>query len=131
MVNLSQLLEDIEKIDKAIIVTLPSTIEWNDYEKELDSVKDGDNVMNFKVSNFPKGIKVGDKCYVTHRGFVKGWMEIVGFSKKSFNCTTTGKNWNGKFIERSGKFHYIDKEIPYKGFQGFRYFNINNYDNNN
>jgi hypothetical protein len=42
-------------------------------------------------------------------------------SEKNFDCTTTGKAWKGKFIERSGPFHKIEP-IQMKGFQGFRYF---------
>lgn len=127
ILNIKRLLEDIEKNNRSIIVTLPSNISWEDYEKELDKVKNYDEVMNFKVYNFPKGINRGDKCYIVHKGFVKGWMKIIGFSEKEFKCTTTGKDYKGKFIERSGPFHYIDKEIPMKGFQGFRYFNILDY----
>jgi len=127
ILNIKRLLEDIEKNNRSIIVTLPSNISWEEYEKELDKVKNYDEVMNFKVYNFPKGINRGDKCYIVHKGFVKGWMKIIGFSEKEFKCTTTGKDYKGKFIERSGPFHYIDKEIPMKGFQGFRYFNILDY----
>ncbi len=42
--------------------------------------------------------------------------------EKSFDCTTTGKHWEGKFIQRTGVFHKIDP-IPIKGFQGFKYYN--------
>lgn len=127
VLNIMSILEEMEKDNRSIIVTLPSNIEWSDYEKELSKVKDYSEVMNFKVYNFPKGIHRGDKCYVTHRGFVKGWMKIIGFSEKNFICTTTGKEYNGKFIERSGPFHYIDQQIPMRCFQGFRYFNILDY----
>lgn len=41
-------------------------------------------------------------------------------SEKEFNCTTTGRKWKGKFIERTGKFHYIIP-VSMTGFQGFRY----------
>ena len=125
-----ELLEEIEKSPKSIIVTLPSNESWEDYEQEFNKVKDYSSVMNFKVHNFPKGIQKGDKCYIVHRGWIKGWMEIVGFSEKEFDCTTTGKQWKGKFIERSGPFHNIDENIPMKGFQGFRYFNFEEYKNN-
>lgn len=124
------LLKEIEKTTKSIIVTLPSGEEWGTYENELKKVKNYKNVLNFKVHNFPKGIGKGDKCYIVHRGFIKGWMEIVGFSEKEFCCSTTGKKWKGKFIERSGPFHYINEKIPMKGFQGFRYFNLDDYKNN-
>ena len=127
VVNIMKILEEIEKGNRSIIVTLPSNVDWSDYEKELSRVKDYDEVMNFKVYNFPKGINRGDKCYVVHKGVVKGWMKIIGFAEKNFICTTTGKQYNGKFIERSGPFHYLDIQIPMKGFQGFRYFNILDY----
>jgi len=103
-----------------IIITIPKSIQWEEYEKELATVKDYKQVINFKVNNFPK-TKVGNKCYLLYNGFIIGWMEIVGMAEKNFTCSTTGKNWMGKFIERSGAFHKIDP-IPMKGFQGFRYF---------
>lgn len=106
-------------IQKDIIITLPKTISWEEYLEELNLVKDYSNVLNFKVNQFPK-IKIGSKCYLVHKGFIIGWMEIVGLSEKNFTCSTTGKKWLGKFIERSGPFNYIEP-IAMKGFQGFRY----------
>lgn len=125
------ILEEIEHKNHSIIVTLPAKEQWEEYENELSKVKDYKNVLNFKVHNFPKGIKKGDKCYIVHNGLIKGWMEIVGFSEKEFNCSTTNKKWKGKFIERSGPFHYLTEKIPMKGFQGFRYFNMEEYKINN
>jgi len=112
-----------------IVITLPKTVSWTDYEKELEAVKDGKQVINFKVPNFPVKTKVGDKCYLCHNGFVVGWMKIVNFSEGYFTCSTTGECWKGKFIQRSGLFHKVEP-IPMKGFQGFRYFKgIANADN--
>lgn len=125
--NLSLILEEIFNKNRSIIITIPSTIKWSDYEQELMKTENYKQVLNFKVANFPKGIKKGDKCYIVHDGFVKGWMEIVGFTEKQFTCTTTKKRWEGKFIERSGPFHYLEEKVPYKGFQGFRYFDLNEY----
>lgn len=106
-----------------VIITLPKNINWEDYEKELEAVKDGAEVMNFKVNALPKTAK-GNKCYLVHRGVVKGWMEIVGMGYKDFICSTNGIHWKGNFIERSGPFNYIDP-IPMQGFQGFRYYEAN------
>lgn len=124
-ISIKSLLEEIERDEsRSIVITLPSNISWDDYEKELAKVEDGRQVLNFKVPNFPKGVKVGDRCYVVHKGYVVGWMRIAGMSEKTFPCTTTGKEWTGRFIERSGKFHYLDEPVPMKGFQGFRYFSL-------
>ena len=109
--------EAIEPRD--IIITLPKSIKWSDYEKELEAVKDYSQVMNFKVNALPRTAK-GCKCYLVYNGNIVGWMEIVGISADSFTCSTTGQKWDGKFIQRSGPFHKIEP-IPMKGFQGFRY----------
>lgn len=125
--NIKLILEEIFKNERSLIVTLPSTTKWSDYEKELRKAENYKHVLNFKVHNFPKGINKGDKCYIVHNGLVKGWMEIVGFSEQPFTCTTTNKKWDGKFIQRSGPFHYVKETIPYRGFQGYRYFDLNEY----
>lgn len=106
---------------KAICITLPSKIEWADYEKELAAVADGSQVMNFKVPFLPK--EHCRRCYVAWRGEIIGWMTICGtVSGHSFKCTTTGKGWDGKFIQRTGEFHYLpDPKPKMKGFQGWRY----------
>ena len=103
-----------------IIITIPKTIKWQDYELELNAAENGET-LNFKVHNLPK-TRIGNRCYVLHDGLLKGWMAITGLTEGQFKCTTTGKVWSGKFIERSGKFHKLDKPIPMKGFRGFRYF---------
>lgn len=126
-----KIIEQIEKQRHSIIITLPSSEKWDTYKNELKKVENYSNVMNFKVPNFPKGIKKGDKCYVVHNGYIKGWMEIIGFSEETFTCNTTNKEWSGKFIKRSGPFHYLSEKIPMKGFRGFRYFDLDEYKINN
>ncbi len=106
---------------KAICITIPKSIKWEDYCKELDAVKDWSQEMNFKVPFLPKDIKVGDRCYLCYCGNIIGWMTISSLGEKSFNCTTNGTDWSGKFISRSGPFHRLDAPIPCKGFRGFRY----------
>lgn len=103
-----------------LLITLPSSIQWSDYEKELDEVKDGDKEMNFKVPTLPKKVTTGDRCYLCYRGNIVGWMTISSIGEKSFVCETTGKPYSGKFVSRSGKFHKINP-LKCKGFQGFRY----------
>lgn len=109
----------MEEDNKDIVITIPKSIKWEDYEKELKKAEQGE-ILNFKVKNFPK-VSTGSKCYILYDGNIIGYMFISGLSKKKFKCSTTGKVWEGKFIERTGKFHKIPP-IPMKGFQGFRYF---------
>ena len=100
------------------MITIPKSIKWSDYEKELEAAENGE-ILNFKVQHFPKTNK-GNKCYIVHNGKVKGYMIISNISEKTFRCTTTGKDWSGKFIERTGKFYPVE-ETDMKGFRGFRY----------
>lgn len=113
----------IEKGDKwHLAITLPKSVKWSDYEKELAKVADGSEEINFRISSKPTKVDVGDRCYVVYDGYVRGWMTITDISEKEFRCTTTQKEWNkGWFVSRSGKFHYLDKPYPMKGFQGYRY----------
>jgi len=104
------------------IITIPKTIKWEEYSKELKSVESRDSVLNYRVSQFPKKMAVGDLCYLLWDGKVRGWMEIVGLKSKKdpWKCTTTGKFWPpGKYLQRSGPFHKIDGPLM-QGFQGVR-----------
>ena len=108
----------------ALCITVPKTIPWSDYEKELDDVRDGMMEMNYRVPSYPKQISVGDRCYVVHNGMIRGWMSITGIEEReeSFQCQTTGRTWtSGIYIKRSGPFHYLKHPIPMKGFMGYKY----------
>lgn len=114
----------MQKSKIALCITVPKSTLWSDYEKELEDVKDGRLMLNFKVPTYPKKVKEGDRCYVVHNGFIKGWMTITGIIDRSsgFDCQTTGRQWgSGIYVCRSGEFHYLSKEVPMKGFQGYRY----------
>lgn len=106
--------------NRDIMITIPKDIKWEQYQKELDKAKQGE-ILNYKVNHFPQTAK-GNKCYIVYNGNIIGYMIICGLSTKKFKCSTTGREWSGKFIERSGDFYEIEP-IPMKGFQGFRYFN--------
>lgn len=109
-----------------IVITLPKKVNWKEYLKELEVVKDSRSHLNFKVSNFPKDLKLMDRCYLCYKNFIIGYMFVTGMVEKEMICSTTGKEWKGKFIQRSGEFYKLGKPIPMKGFQGFRYYNESN-----
>lgn len=46
-----------------IIITIPRSTNWVVYEKELKRAELGE-IMNFKVSTFPREANIGDRCYV-------------------------------------------------------------------
>lgn len=66
---------------KAICITIPKKIKWEDYKKELKAVEDGSQVLNFKVPNLPKDIKSIRRCYLCYDGKIIGWHNIVGYAK--------------------------------------------------
>lgn len=105
------------------IITLPQTVDWEDYEKELKMVQDGSEVLNFRVPHIPKDMRPKQRCFVCWRGKVRGWMEIVGYMYvvEPWNCSTTGKEWPaGSYVRRSGPFFMLDEEPEMKGFRGIR-----------
>ena len=104
-----------------IAITIPRNIRWEDYQRELDAVRDWKSTMYFKVANLPVNTEVGRKCWLCYNDELIGWMIIVGMHEGEFTCDTTGKRWNGKFIARSGPFHRLVHPVPMKGFRGFRY----------
>jgi hypothetical protein len=118
----STIREQLEPEKKTgLVITVPKTIKWEDYQKEIDAVADGSQEMNFKVPTLPKRVKPGDRCYLCYNGYIVGWMTISSMGPKKFDCTTTGTAWEGNFVSRSGEFHKLDQPIPCKGFQGYKY----------
>ena len=105
---------------KDIIITIPKSISWSDYKKELKQAEQGD-ILNFKVSSRPN-TDIGNKCYICYDGKIVGYHIICGIEEKEFDCTTTGKHWKGLFVQRTGQFYKLKNTIPMKGFQGYRYF---------
>lgn len=107
-----------------IVVTLPSDVKWEDYQKELDAVKDGKQVLNFKVPFLPrKDMRDSiERCYLVYHGQIVGWQRVCGFvENKEFTCTTTGEQWQGCFIQRTGEFHKLERPIAMTGFRGWKY----------
>lgn len=110
---------------KDLIITLPKTVKWVDYQKELDDVLYECVDINFKVPFLPKDVEFGKtKVYVTHEGIIKGYMILKAcrIYHEDWICDTSGTIWSaGKYIVRSGEFFECKEKIPYGGFQGFRY----------
>lgn len=106
------------------VITIPKTIAWKDYQRELATVADRTQVMNYRVRFIPKDMSEGDRCFIVHDGRVRGWMEIVGLIARAepWTCTTTGTRWPaGNYIQRSGPFTLVDGP-EYTGFRGVRKF---------
>ena len=106
------------------LVTIPKTVDFRKYIREINTAAEQSLVSNYRVRSFPLEMKKGDRCFVVHKGLVRGWMEIVGWIESDgFRCESTGRWWpSDKYIQRAGKFHpHMGPEI--KGFRGVRKFN--------
>lgn len=104
------------------VLTVPKTVSWDAYMEEVESVKDGSLVMNYRAGQIPKDMCAGDRCYVVHDGQVRGWMSVVGLVVRDapWRCTTTGRVWPaGKYVQRSGPYHAVSG-VPMPGFRGIR-----------
>ena len=77
------------------LITIPKTIPWTEYQKELASVADGSSVMNYRTRYFPKEMKIGDRCYILWDGKIRGWMLIVGLVEKDKIWETS---WTRRFL---------------------------------
>ena len=69
--------------------------------------------MNYRLPTMPKDVNIGDRCYICHDGYIKGWMKISNIHEKDdFTCATTGVHWKkGVYVSRTGKFHYLKEPI--------------------
>ena len=106
------------------LITIPKTVKWEDYEKELEAVSKYQAKMLYKVPFKPKIDPRQDKIFVLWNGKVRGWMECteVVYKDNSWTCSTTGRVWTaGWYIVRSGPFHKVDGP-EMRGFQGIRRF---------
>ena len=102
------------------IVTLPRTVQWEDYKKELAAVADGSQSMFYKLPYKPKGMQPGDRCYVTWWDYVRGYMIIKDVQRREFACSTTGAQWSiGWYMERTGEFFRVEEKLV-RGIRGIR-----------
>ena len=110
-----------------IIVTIPKS--------ELDNIvaedewaaetPDATITQAWSVHRMPKKLKVGDKVYFIENGEIKYYHIVVGLVENGFECEFSGRVWEGNNILMSYPEVKLKKPIPMKGFQGFRYTELN------
>ena len=110
-----------------IIVTIPKS-ELDSISKEDDWAQQNSGetiVQAWSVNRLPKNLKVGDKVYFIENGEIKYYHIVIGTVEDGFECEATGRVWEGNNILMSYPEVKLKKPIPMKGFQGFRYTEIN------
>lgn len=107
-----------------IVLTWPQKVPYAEYVSELNRAVAESKVIYFKVSALPKKASVGDRCYMVHSGYVRGWSQIVGFNDGTVvpDAVRDSDSWTlGKYIVRSPIWHELQYLPRQQGFQGFRY----------
>lgn len=107
-----------------IIVTTPKN-EIEKSKQEAEQIKeDGGGLYFRRFNRLPCLLNIGDRIFYTEDGYVRGFAVVNDIvQKNAMGCDTTGRQYPKgyyAFMDAS-TWKWIDP-IPYKGFQGFRYF---------
>ena len=69
---------------------------------------------------------MGSKIYYVEDGYVRGYAAVSEIRKGSMTCDVSGKNYEGIQAIMPAKSWKWIQPIAFKGFQGFRYAQLNN-----
>ncbi len=109
------------------IVTVPKTVNWDEYLKELHSSFVARQSIFFRIPHKVDVVYQETKCFVVYDGAVRGFMFALTCDKNpvGFTCFYTGKKWPpGIYIERIPQMAFLRKPIPMRGFRGIRKFSF-------
>lgn len=107
-----------------IIVTTPKS-EMETSKKEAEKMKkEGGGLYFRRFDRLPLKLNVGDKVFYTENGYIRGFAVATKiFKEEGMGCDTTGRHYpKGFYVFMDASTWKWVKPIPYKGFQGFRYF---------
>jgi hypothetical protein len=120
----------VSDLHDAIVVTWPKSRSLDSYVAELNRADREGLVINFRVANFPK-VPYGARCYHVHDGYVRGWVTTLGFGERELGEVidpVLGDWWPaGKYIVRHPTWYPLPEIQPMKGFQGWRYYDDDDY----
>lgn len=108
-----------------IIVTTPKS-EMETAKQEAKQVqKEGGGLYFRRFQRLPAQLNVGDKIFYTENGYVRGFATVSHIERQhGRGCDTTGRTYpEGYYVFMDASTWKWISPIPYKGFQGFRYFN--------
>lgn len=112
-------------IVKALCITIPQKTKWEEYEKKMKEADANGTLLSFKVPTLPKDMKKMKRCYICYKGHIIGWNLIVGIQKKGdIKDVSTGETYDGNYIQRTGKFHYLKEQRECTPFRGYKYIEI-------
>ena len=109
-----------------LVVTIPQNTRYKDIKNEVDECNNNiDIILNHKLGkNKPK--RQPTRICLIYRGETRFIGNLVEYSNKSFKCSTTDVRWSQAWYAVFDNVIEVDqsKRIKLKGFQGFRYMNL-------
>ena len=113
-------------MSKAIIVTTPKSQMKTAAAEARMCINAGEGFYFRRFGTLPLSLATGIRIFYVEDGYVRGFAtvsEVHDSSSHSVQCTTTGCDWApGIYAVMPADTWQWVKPIPYKGFQGFRYF---------
>jgi len=103
-----------------ILVTTPkSEIDTSRKEGEIVESEGG---YWFRTFRYKPKVESGDKIFFVENGLIRGYGIIFEVSQtESEQCEVTGRIWEGNWVVKYHKWHWLPNPLPFKGFQGIRY----------
>lgn len=107
-----------------IIVTTPKKYRKVAAE-EAELIKErGYGSYIHSLSSVPKHTQAGDKIFYVEDGYVRGFAIIQFIGTDSYSLDNHTTKFDGPHVVSDATTWTWIKPIKYKGFQGFRYFNM-------
>lgn len=111
-----------------IIVTTPKSEMSNAAQEAEDTKRAGGGHYFRRFSHWQKpNVEKGNRVYYVEDGYVRGFCEVSQTETRApTSCTTTGREWPpGFYVFMDSKTWQWINPVPMRGFQGFRYANMN------
>lgn len=113
-----------------IIVTTPRSQMKNAAQEAADCIANGGGYYFRRFAQKPSLLKVGDRVWYSEDGWLRGFAKVdrIEYKQETQQCDTTGYLWErGWYVfMRADSWQWVEPQ-PYKGFQGYRYFDHNSF----
>lgn len=111
-----------------IIVTTPKAVMALATEEAEQCIKNGGGTYFRKLGKIRQGsVKIGDRIFYVEDGYIRGYATIMSLRTGNETCSVSGKIWDkGVYAFMDAKTWTWIKPIPMRGFQGWRYFKLEN-----
>lgn len=102
-----------------ILVTTPKSAH-DLAAKEAEFVANNPDAYWFRTIKGKPNVNVGDRVYYVDNGQITGYGIIFDIEYGEMDCEATGRVYHGTHLKQR-KWIPLQKAVPFKGFQGFRY----------